>query len=390
MSMLNIALFGPPGAGKGTQSKFLMDKYKLAYIATGDMLRAEVAEGSELGKEVGDIIAQGELVSDEMIVKLIEKKIKHSVSARGFLFDGFPRTVVQAYILEGLLLRFNSSLSCMLGLDVPDDELTERLLNRGKESHRNDDNKEVIKHRLEEYYSKTKPVAEFYLEKKKFFPIDGVGPIDDISKRLDEVVGSKLKEAWQNIIVFGRPGAGKGRQAERLAKKYNFVFIATADMLREEIAKGSKIGKEAQHYMEAGQLVPDELPIRLIERKIEKNQDARGFIFKGFPRTVVQAYILDGLLRRLNSSVSCLIHFEMSMLQCIKRLKARGLSPQRRPYDTDTDIIIRRMEQYEDITVHVAEYFKEQDKYYAIDADRDDDIVHEELCAILEKAARVV
>lgn len=390
MSMLNIALFGPPGAGKGTQSQFLMEKYKLAYIATGDMLRSEIAEDSDLGRKVKDIIAQGGLVSDELIVQLIEKKIKHSTSARGFLFDGFPRTVVQAYILEGILLRFNSSLSCMLGLGVSDEEVTKRLINRGKDSNRSDDQVDIIKHRLDEYYDKTTPVADFYMEKKKYFPIDGVGEIRDISKRLDDVVNSKLKEAWQNIIVFGRPGAGKGRQAERLAKKYDFVFIATADMLREEIAKGTATGREAEKFMEAGQLVPDELPIRLIEQKIDSNPEARGFIFKGFPRTIVQAYILDGLLRRLNSSVSCMIHFEMPMLQCIKRLKARGHSPQRRSYDTDTDIIIRRMEQYEEITVHVADYFKDQDKYYSIDANRDDDIVQDELCSILEKAARVV
>jgi len=388
MTMLNVALFGPPGAGKGTQSKRLMEKYNLAYIATGDMLRQEIAEGTSLGKQAKDIIAKGGLVSDELIVRLIEQKIKHTTEARGFLFDGFPRTVVQAYILEGLLLKFNSSLSCMLGLEVPEDELMKRLLNRGKDSNRSDDNEEVIKLRLQEYENKTKAVASFYREKKKYFPIDGMGNIEEIAERLDRAVGSALKESWHNIVVFGRPGSGKGIQAKRLAEKHNLIYIATGEMLSEEVKKGTAIGKIAKDYMESGSLVPDEIPIRLIEGKIKKHPEARGFIFKGFPRTVVQAYIMDGLLRRLDSSVSCMVHFDAPMLPCIKRLKARGASPRRRPYDTDTDIIIHRMEEYEEVTIHVKEYYEEQNKYYRIDADRDEEEVFNDLESILRAAAR--
>lgn len=388
MTMLNVALFGPPGAGKGTQSKRLMEKYNLAYIATGDMLRQEIAEGTSLGNQAKDIIAKGGLVSDELIVRLIEQKIKHTTEARGFLFDGFPRTVVQAYILEGLLLKFNSSLSCMLGLEVPEDELMKRLLSRGKDSNRSDDNEAVIKLRLQEYENKTKAVASFYREKKKYFPIDGVGGIDEISDRLDRVVASVLKDSWQNVVVFGRPGSGRGIHAKRLAEKHNLVYIATGKLLNEEVNKGTEVGKIAKGYMESGGLVPDEIPIRLIEGEIRKHPDARGFIFKGFPRTIVQAYILDGLLRRLNSSVSCMIHFDTPMLQCIKRLKVRGASPRRRPYDTDTDIIIRRMEEYEEITIHVKEYYEEQNKYYRVDSNRVEDDVFDDLESILKAAAR--
>ncbi|MCP5106476.1 MAG: AAA family ATPase, partial [bacterium] len=325
-----------------------------------------------------------------LIVQLIEKKIRHNTRAHGFLFDGFPRTVVQAYILEGLLLKFNSQLSCMLGLEVPQDELMKRLLSRAKDSNRSDDNEEVIKRRLKEYREKTLPVVDFYKEKEKYFPIDGVGAVESIFQRLDKAVNSTLKDSWQNIVVFGRPGAGKGVQAKRLAEKYNLVFIATGDMMREEISKGTDTGRAAKAIMEAGGLVPDEIPIRLIEGKIKTSPNARGFIFKGFPRTIVQAYILDGLLRRLNSSVTCMIHFKMPMLQCIKRLKKRGEGPQRRPYDKDTDVIIHRMEEYEEITAHAEEYYKEQGKYYDIDADRPQDVVFTGLQGILETASRVI
>jgi adenylate kinase len=191
-------------------------------------------------------------------------------------------------------------------------------------------------------------------------------------------------------VVFGRPGAGRGMQAKRLANKHNLVLIATGQLLRDEIEKGSEIGKFAADYMEKGILVPDEIPIRLIEGQIKKNQEARGFIFKGFPRNLVQAYILDGLLRRLNSSVSAMVHFDTSMLTCIKRLKNRGQSPQGRSYDIDTDIIIRRMEEYENITSSVTEYYKDRNKFYSIDGSLPPDDVYKNFERTLRKAARII
>jgi adenylate kinase len=298
--------------------------------------------------------------------------------------------VVQAYILEGLLLKFNSTLSCMLGLDVPEDELMARLLNRGKDSNRSDDNETVIKHRFVEYKNKTIPVAEFYKEKRKYFSIDGVGTVEEIFDRLNRGVESTLKESWQNVVVFGPPGAGKGTQAHRLATKNNLVYIATGKILMDEYYKGTDIGKMSKKYMDTGEHVPDEIPIRLIERTIEQNPTAMGFIFKGFPRTMVQAYILDGLLRRLNSSVSCMVHFDMSILKCIKRLKARGLSSQKRDYDVNTDIILRRMEEYEEKTIHVADHYKDQKKYFLINGDQEPDRVFEEFETIVKKASRII
>lgn len=387
--MLNIALFGPPGAGKGTQSRMLMEKYNLAYIATGDMLRKEIADGTEIGKAAKGIIELGGLAPDEMIVQLIENKIKHSPDKRGFLFDGFPRTVVQAYILEGLLLKFNSDLACMMGLEVPEEELMRRLIERSTLEDRKDDNEDVIKLRLEEYRNKTKPVADFYREKGKYSPVNGVGSVDTIFGQLSSIIQKTQKDTWINIVVFGPPGAGKGAQAKHLAEKYNLVFIATGEMLQEEVDKNTEIGKQVRDIMERGELVPDELAIRLIERKIQKNQEANGFIFKGFPRTIVQAYILDGLLRRLNSSVSCMLNLSMPVLQSIRRLEARGKSEEGRTYDVNTDVIVRRLEGYEETTAHVADYYREQNKCYEIDGNRDSDAVFEELSKIINDVATI-
>lgn len=388
--MLNIALFGPPGAGKGTQSALLIEKYKLAYISTGDLLRQEIAEGSELGNKAKDIIGRGELVSDELIVQLIEKRIIMSTDMNGILFDGFPRTLVQAYILEGLLLKLNTGLACMLSLEVPREELVSRLLERGKSSGRSDDTADIIDFRLEEYENKTKPVAEFYKFRDKYIPIKGVGKIPDVFKRLTESIDKTLQNVWFNLVLTGAPGSGKGTQGRLLAKKYNLYYISTGSLLRREIKANSEIGGKVKGFMESGELVSDEIVIQLIEQEIKQNNTARGFIFKGFPRTIVQAYILDGLLRRQDSSVSYCIELNASTLESIKRLSARAKTPQARAYDMNTDVIIHRLEEYQEKTLSVADFYNKQLKFASIDAVGGEDNVFTRLCTKVEEAMRML
>lgn len=364
--MLNIALFGPPGAGKGTQSERLLKKYNLTYISTGDMLRSEIAEGSTLGQEAKSIIAGGGLVSDELIVRIIEKKIITNSQSKGILFDGFPRTTVQAYILEGLLLKLNSSLDCMVSLDVPDKELIDRLLLRAKTSGRSDDTLEVIKVRLKEYEEKTKPVADFYARKGKYHKINGVGSIDDIFEKIVEVVEESRKKEFTNVVLLGRPGSGKGTQGKLLAKKHNLVYISTGHMLRQEIKNGTDLGKLVAPFMEKGEIVPDEIPIKLIEEMIKANPDANGFIFKGFPRTIVQAYILDGLMKREDMSLSAMIEIKIPTLVAVKRLSDRAKTERGRPYDMTTELVVNRLEQYGDKTVPVMDFYKKQNKFHLV------------------------
>ncbi len=388
--MLNIALFGPPGAGKGTQSKLLIEKYNLTYIATGDILRQEIAEKTPLGMEAKDIIDKGGLVSDEIIVQIIENRILNNPDANGILFDGFPRTVVQAYILEGLLLKMNSSLMCMLSLEVPRETLISRMLERGKVSGRSDDKAEVIEIRLHEYEEKTVPVAEFYSHKEKFFPIDGVGKIDDVFNRLTTVVEKNLENVWLNIVLFGPPGAGKGTQAKKLAEKFNLIYISTGELMRREIECGTEMGLIAKKYMDAGDIVPDEIAIRLIETKIKMHPKAKGFIFKGYPSTIVQAYILDGLLRRMDTTVTCTIEITSTTLQSMKRLSARAKTDNARVYDMDPEIIIHRLEVYEKKATLVAEYFQKQNKFYTVSGEGSTDEVFERLAVKVEKAFKSI
>ncbi|WP_256011349.1 adenylate kinase [Desertivirga xinjiangensis] len=186
--MLNLVLFGPPGAGKGTQSQKLIEKYQLVHLSTGDILRNEIANGTQLGIEAKKLMDQGLLVPDEVVIGMISNKLDANRDARGFIFDGFPRTVAQAEALDALLLSKDTSISVMIALNVDDQELEKRLLLRGKDSGRPDDaNPEIIRKRIEEYNSKTAPVANFYKSQAKFVSINGIGSIDEIFTEITKV-----------------------------------------------------------------------------------------------------------------------------------------------------------------------------------------------------------
>ena len=386
--MLNIALFGPPGAGKGTQSQMLIEKYNLAYISTGDLLRQEIAEETEIGLQVKDLIGRGGLVSDEIMVDLIEKKIITSSDKNGILFDGFPRTLVQAYILDGLLLKLNTSLSCMLSLEVPDDELTRRLIERGKVSGRADDTEEVIKFRLQEYKDKTSPVIGYYQERHLYVPIQGVGHIPDIFDTLCNAIESMLEKEWFNLVVSGPPGVGKGTQGNMLAKTLNFYYISTGSLLRKEIKAGTELGKKVKETYEKGDLVSDEIVIRLIEREISVHNNVNGFVFKGFPRTILQAYILDGLLRRMNMGISYVVELNAPTIELIKRLDKRGRSEKARIYDVSTELIIHRLEEYALKTAPVMELYKKQNKHVVVNAMGSTEEIFERLLDTVQSAMK--
>ncbi len=386
--MLNIALFGTPGAGKGTQSELLMKKHNLVYIATGDILRQEIADGSELGMAAKSIIETGGLVSDEIIVQIIEKKIITNPDAAGFLFDGFPRTFVQAYILEGLLLKMHTSLTCLLSLEVSPEESLKRLLNRAKTSGRSDDTEAVIKNRLKEYQEKTAPVAGFYQDNGLYFPIEGEGSIEEINLKLEEVIEQELRKVLFNVVLLGYPGAGRGTQARNLAKEYNLVYLSTGEMLKEEIRKKTVVGKKVQGIFDKGDLVPDEVVIKLIEKHIKRNPEANGFIFKGFPRTLVQAYILDGLLRRINSSVSFCLDIQCPTLELIKRLDARGKTDRRMSYDMETTTIVHRLEQHEKVCMPVVNYYEKLGKMIEIDGEGEPEDIWDRIVGPAEAAWR--
>jgi adenylate kinase len=189
--MLNLVLFGPPGAGKGTQAEYLIQAYSLNHLSTGDLLRSELAAETELGLEAKKYMEKGELVPDSVVIGMIRSKLKSVAGAKGFIFDGFPRTVEQAQALDTLLNENGTPISGMLSLEVEKQELVARLLNRGKSSGRADDqNPEVIENRINVYNDKTSPLIDYYQKQGKHFGINGMGTIEDIAGRLKSVVDS--------------------------------------------------------------------------------------------------------------------------------------------------------------------------------------------------------
>ena len=186
--MFNIVIFGAPGSGKGTQSKMIVERYGFDYISTGDMLRQAIRQGNELGKTAKEYIDRGQLVPDDLIVRLIADFLDGKHGSKGVIFDGFPRTLKQAEALKTMLNERGTDIHILLDLQVEDDELVARLLERGKISGRSDDNPETIKARLDVYHTQTAPLATYYIGEGKHVAIKGIGRIEEIFERIAEAI----------------------------------------------------------------------------------------------------------------------------------------------------------------------------------------------------------
>ena len=186
--MLNVVIFGAPGSGKGTQSEKLIEKYGLKHVSTGDLLRAEMKSNSELGRLAESYMSRGQLVPDEVVIGMLEELLSRNNHLKGFIFDGFHRTLAQGEALDKMLAKHDEKVKVVLSLEVEDEELIERLLKRGEISGRNDDNRETIESRLRVYYDQTAPLKDFYQEQGKLVRIPGHGSVDEIFSSMETVV----------------------------------------------------------------------------------------------------------------------------------------------------------------------------------------------------------
>ena len=189
--MINIVLFGKPGAGKGTQAEFLKEKYNLTHLSTGDIFRYNIKNDTKLGQLAKTFMDKGDLVPDEVTIKMLESEVDKNPNSAGFLFDGFPRTLAQADALDKFLETKNQSITATIALEADDDILVARLLERGKTSGRPDDqDEEKIRNRYDEYNQKTAPLMHYYVEQGKFQAVDGIGSVEEITQRLSKVIDS--------------------------------------------------------------------------------------------------------------------------------------------------------------------------------------------------------
>jgi len=202
--MLNIVLFGPPGAGKGTQSERMIASFGLTHISTGDLLRNEIANKTELGLSAKKLMDAGQLVPDETVIGMIRNKLSANEEGAGFIFDGFPRTVAQAKALDELLSEKGEEITLMIALDVAPDELVKRLVIRGETSGRSDDNEDTARKRIEVYNQETSPVANYYKEQSKYHPVDGIGTIDEIFNRINSVINRFSATVKKNNFELNR------------------------------------------------------------------------------------------------------------------------------------------------------------------------------------------
>ena len=187
--MLNVVIFGAPGSGKGTQSELIINKYGLFHISTGDVLRAEMKNGTELGKTAEGYISKGQLVPDELIIDMMAKvRDSNEEAKKGVIFDGFPRTIPQAKALKKMLAERGTEVSAVVGLEVDEPELIDRLLKRGQVSGRSDDNLETIKSRLDVYHNQTTPLKDYYIEEQKYYAIHGMGSVEEIFARIEKTI----------------------------------------------------------------------------------------------------------------------------------------------------------------------------------------------------------
>jgi len=350
-----LILFGPPGAGKGTHSPKIVDKYQTPSLSTGDMLREAVAAGTEVGLQAKAVMESGGLVSDEIVVGIIRDRIKQEDCKAGFILDGFPRTIPQAEALDKMLQETGERVGRVVELNVADGVLEERICGRwlhkssGRSYHvkfappksftggepspenmkddatgeplmqRADDNAEALKTRLKSYHDQTEPILGYYEPKANVVRVNADQEMEKVWAEVEAALARVI------LILFGPPGAGKGTHSPKIVDKFYTPSLSTGDMLREAVAAGTDVGLKAKAVMESGGLVSDDIVVGIIKDRIRQDDAKEGFILDGFPRTVDQARALDQMLGENGEVVNRIIELNVADEVLEERICGRWL-----------------------------------------------------------------
>lgn len=377
---MNIALIGPPGAGKGTYAHNLKQEFNLKHLSTGDFLRLSFEDKSALGLLAHKYMQAGELVPDEVIDAIISECLLKLDPGQGILFDGFPRTVFQADYLEASFTNSGRVLDAIFNLHVSDTEIYRRLAGRlicskcllpyhmdftstrtceqpgcdGRLIRRDDDIDGIPASRLAIYHRDSAPLVDYYHEKNALITVDTEKAIAtvlvDLRQRLNDLNhktsahsaaihknkehaksarGTALPEQSQpaddglNFIFLGAPGSGKGTQAKFLSKSKGIVQIATGDLFRQHISSRSELGNLAKFYIDRGELVPNNVTEQMVKSRLSMRDTAAGMILDGFPRTLTQASALGKMLSKLGRRVTAVFYFAVDDEAIIRRIAGR-------------------------------------------------------------------
>ncbi|ORY44411.1 ADK-domain-containing protein [Rhizoclosmatium globosum] len=343
-----IFVLGGPGSGKGTQCVRLAEEFKLTHLSTGDLLRAELEKGSEIGKKCGDLMKEGKIVPMEIILGLLKTVISDHMETPGFLIDGFPRAMDQAIEFEKTIFPAKK----VLFFTCPLETLEKRLIERGKTSGRADDNIDTIRKRFKTFQEESLPVVGHF--GSRVLQIESTGTVDqvyaDVKSRL---ISEKIVKPIPNIIfVLGGPGSGKGTQCVRLAKEFRLTHLSTGDLLRAELEKGSDIGKKCGDLMKEGKIVPMSIILGLLKAAINNSpENTPGFLIDGFPRAMDQAIEFEKTIFPAKK----VLFFNCPLDTLEARLLERGKTSGRA--DDNIDTIRKRFKTFQEESLPVVGHF---------------------------------
>ncbi|KAJ3284513.1 hypothetical protein HDU79_008082, partial [Rhizoclosmatium sp. JEL0117] len=345
-----IFVLGGPGSGKGTQCVRLAKEFRLTHLSTGDLLRAELEKGSEIGKKCGDLMKEGKIVPMEIILGLLKASILSNLDTPGFLIDGFPRAMNQAIEFEKSIFPAKK----VLFFNCPLDTLEERLLERGKTSGRADDNIDTIRKRFKTFQEESLPVVGHF--GSRVLKIESTGTVDEVyaETKRSLISDGTLRPDPNLVFVLGGPGSGKGTQCVRLAKEFHLTHLSTGDLLRAELEKGSEIGKKCGDLMKEGKIVPMSIILGLLKTAIYHNLSTPGFLIDGFPRARDQALEFEKTI----CPAKKVLFFNCPLPVLEARLLERGKTSGRA--DDNIDTIRKRFKTFEEESMPVVSLFEDR------------------------------